>query len=93
MIKAQSTGDQKEEKQLENALCYLSPREKECFILTHGEGFSFEETARFLCISRSSVQAYPTRNRLETTRFAILFFVALPVLNQTLLFRNHNVYY
>ncbi|MCR8966121.1 hypothetical protein O0550_23540 [Brevibacillus halotolerans] len=30
-------------------------------MLTHGEGFSFEETARFLCISRSSVQTLAIR--------------------------------
>ncbi|WP_429842380.1 sigma factor-like helix-turn-helix DNA-binding protein [Brevibacillus sp. FIR094] len=32
--------------QLEDALSSLTERERECYVLTHGEGFSFDETAR-----------------------------------------------
>jgi hypothetical protein len=32
--------------QLEDALSSLTERERECYVLTHGECFSFEETAR-----------------------------------------------
>ncbi|AGR47229.1 RNA polymerase sigma 24 [Brevibacillus phage Jimmer1] len=66
-----------EKEQLEDALCCLSPREKECYILTHGEGFSFEETARFLCISKSSVQTLVTRaqNKIANRVVSSLFLV------------------
>lgn len=47
--------------QLEDALSSLTERERECYVLTHGEGFSFEETARFLQITKSSVQTLVTR--------------------------------
>ncbi|AGR47612.1 RNA polymerase sigma factor [Brevibacillus phage Davies] len=66
-----------EKEQLEDALCCLSPREKECYILTHGEGFSFEETAKFLCISKSSVQTLVTRaqNKIANRVVSSLFLV------------------
>ncbi|MED4581861.1 sigma factor-like helix-turn-helix DNA-binding protein [Brevibacillus choshinensis] len=47
--------------QLADALSSLTERERECFVLTHGEGFSFEETARLLQITKSSVQTFVTR--------------------------------
>ncbi|GEC92415.1 hypothetical protein BBR01nite_47460 [Brevibacillus brevis] len=47
--------------QLEDALSSLTEREPECYVLTHGEGFSFDETARMLQISKSSVQTLVTR--------------------------------
>lgn len=47
--------------QLEDAMSSLTERERECYILTHGEGFSFDETARLLQISKSSVQTLVTR--------------------------------
>lgn len=43
---------------IEEALRYLSPRQRECYILAHGECFSFGQIANMLGISRSSVQAY-----------------------------------
>ncbi|MCR8980909.1 sigma factor-like helix-turn-helix DNA-binding protein [Brevibacillus laterosporus] len=66
-----------EKEQLEDALCCLSARERECYILTHGEGFSFEETARFLCISKSSVQTLVTRaqNKIANRVVSSLFLV------------------
>lgn len=47
--------------QLEDALSSLTERERECYVLTHGECFSFEETARLLGISKSSVQTHVQR--------------------------------
>lgn len=47
--------------QLEDALASLTERERECYVLTHGEGFSFDETARMLEITKSSVQTLVTR--------------------------------
>jgi positive control factor len=47
--------------QLEDALSSLTERERECYVLTHGECFSFEETARLLGISKSSVQTHVKR--------------------------------
>lgn len=47
--------------QIEDALSSLTERERECYVLTHGEGFSFEEAARFLQITKSSVQTLVTR--------------------------------
>ncbi|MGQ7277755.1 sigma factor-like helix-turn-helix DNA-binding protein [Brevibacillus thermoruber] len=47
--------------QLQDALSTLSERERECYVLTHGECFSFEETARLLGISKSSVQTHVQR--------------------------------
>ncbi|RAP23499.1 hypothetical protein C2W64_03115 [Brevibacillus laterosporus] len=66
-----------EKEQLEDALSYLSARERECYILTHGEGFSFEETARFFCISKSSVQTLVTRaqNKIANRVVSSLFLV------------------
>ena len=63
--------------QLEDALSSLSERERECYILTHGEGFSFEETARLLQISKSSVQTLVTRAQAKISERISnsLFFV------------------
>ncbi|MFD1777027.1 sigma factor-like helix-turn-helix DNA-binding protein [Paenibacillus rhizophilus] len=43
---------------IEEALRYLSPRQRECYVLAHGECFSQAEIAQMLGITRSSVQAY-----------------------------------
>ena len=51
--------------QLEDALSSLTERERECYELTHGEGFSFEETARLLKITKSSVQTLVTRAQIK----------------------------
>lgn len=44
--------------QLEDALSTLSPRERECYILAHGECFSFNEIANMLGIQKGTVQHY-----------------------------------
>jgi RNA polymerase sigma-70 factor (ECF subfamily) len=50
------TDDQRE--RIDEALRYLSPRQRECYLLAHGECFSFGQIANMIGISRSSVQAY-----------------------------------
>lgn len=63
--------------QLEDALAILTERERECYVLTHGEGFSFEETARLLQITKSSVQTLVTRAQAKISErvASSLFFV------------------
>ncbi|MCM3079621.1 sigma-70 family RNA polymerase sigma factor [Brevibacillus invocatus] len=52
---------------LDDAMSELSEREKECYVLTHGECFSFEQTAELLGISKSSVQTHVNRARSKIT--------------------------
>jgi RNA polymerase sigma-70 factor (ECF subfamily) len=47
--------------QIEDALSRLSERERECYVLAHGECFSFSQIAELLGISRSSVEEYVER--------------------------------
>ncbi|MNO22851.1 positive control sigma-like factor [compost metagenome] len=47
--------------QLKDALSTLSPRERECYTLAHGECFSFGEIAKMLNITKSSVESYINR--------------------------------
>lgn len=47
--------------QIEDALCRLSERERECYVLAHGECYSFSQIAELLRISRSSVEEYVER--------------------------------
>lgn len=47
--------------QIEDALCRLSPQERECFVMAFGQGFSFSYIANLLCISKGSVQDYVER--------------------------------
>ncbi|MGG3012281.1 sigma factor-like helix-turn-helix DNA-binding protein [Brevibacillus parabrevis] len=63
--------------QLEDALSSLTERERECYVLTHGEGFSFEDTARLLNITKSSVQTLVTRAQTKISERGTnsLFFV------------------
>ncbi|WP_301173281.1 sigma factor-like helix-turn-helix DNA-binding protein [Brevibacillus nitrificans] len=63
--------------QLEDALSSLTDRERECYVLTHGEGFSFEDTARLLQITKSSVQTLVTRaqGKISERVTNSLFFV------------------
>ncbi|MFJ9498759.1 sigma factor-like helix-turn-helix DNA-binding protein [Brevibacillus centrosporus] len=63
--------------QLADALSCLTDRERECYVLTHGEGFSFEDTARLLQITKSSVQTLVTRAQSKISERVTnsLFFV------------------
>lgn len=47
--------------QIKDALCRLSEREKECYVLAHGYCHSFDDIAKFLNISKSAVQKYVER--------------------------------
>ncbi|WP_276355404.1 sigma factor-like helix-turn-helix DNA-binding protein [Cohnella caldifontis] len=47
--------------QVDRVLRILTERERDCFVLAHGEGFTFAEIADFLGISKSSVGTYMTR--------------------------------
>jgi RNA polymerase sigma-70 factor (ECF subfamily) len=47
--------------QIEDALSRLSPRERECYTLAHGECFSYAAIAGMLFISKGSVQEYVER--------------------------------
>ncbi|WP_019123333.1 sigma-70 family RNA polymerase sigma factor [Brevibacillus massiliensis] len=53
--------DKQEAARLECVLSSLTERERECFVLTHGECFSLEEVAQLLGITKSSVQTYISR--------------------------------
>jgi RNA polymerase sigma-70 factor (ECF subfamily) len=47
--------------QIEDAQSRLTPRERECYVLAHGECFSLSEIGRMLGISKSSVEEYVDR--------------------------------
>ncbi|MDR6880408.1 sigma factor-like helix-turn-helix DNA-binding protein [Bacillus sp. 3255] len=47
--------------QIEDALSRLSERERECYVLVHGECFSFSGIAGMLGISKGSVEVYVSR--------------------------------
>lgn len=47
--------------QLEDALCRLSPQERACYEMAHGQGFSFSYIAGLLGISKGTVESYVTR--------------------------------
>lgn len=53
--------------QLEDALSTLSPRERECYTLAHGECFSYAEIAMMLFITKASVQDYVERAQRKIT--------------------------
>lgn len=63
--------------QIEDALSRLSDRERECYVLAHGECFSFAEIAEFLNISKGSVETYVERAQkkisedLQTSLFLV----------------------
>lgn len=46
---------------LEMALCMLSPRERECYEMAHGQGFSYSYIANMLGISKGAVEEYINR--------------------------------
>ncbi|WP_309479439.1 sigma-70 family RNA polymerase sigma factor [Brevibacillus agri] len=50
-----------EMQQIEEALCVLSARERECYQLAHGECFSHSQIAELLGISKSSVDTHIKR--------------------------------
>jgi positive control factor len=56
-----------ERQQIEDALCVLSEREKECYVMAYGECFSHSEIAEMLNLSVSSVETYLKRANLKIT--------------------------
>lgn len=66
-----------ESQQIEDALCVLSERERECYTLAHGQGFSHEYIAEMLGITKGSVDSYIARaqekitNRLQNSLFLV----------------------
>jgi RNA polymerase sigma-70 factor (ECF subfamily) len=63
--------------QIEDALSRLSERERECYVMAHGECFSFGEIANMLGLSKGSVEEYVERAQrkisedLQTSLFLI----------------------
>ncbi|MED1664536.1 sigma factor-like helix-turn-helix DNA-binding protein [Brevibacillus laterosporus] len=55
-------------KELEEALSILSKREKECYTLAHGRGFTQYEVANLLLISRGTVDKYIRRAQEKISR-------------------------
>lgn len=53
--------------QIEDALCELSERERECYVLAHGQGFSHDYIADLLGISKGSVDSYMARAQEKIT--------------------------
>ncbi|GED53522.1 sigma-70 family RNA polymerase sigma factor [Brevibacillus borstelensis] len=47
--------------QIEDALCVLSERERDCYLMAYGECFSHAEIARLLGITKSSVDTHIRR--------------------------------
>ncbi|MGE7613505.1 sigma factor-like helix-turn-helix DNA-binding protein [Paenibacillus sp. NPDC101420] len=54
--------------QIEDALSRLTNRERDCFVLAHGECFSFSEIANLLTIHKSSVEVYVKRAQEKISR-------------------------
>jgi positive control factor len=50
-----------ERQQIEDALCVLSERERECYVLAHGECFTHSQIADMLGITKSSVDTHIKR--------------------------------
>ncbi|MGG1613501.1 sigma-70 family RNA polymerase sigma factor [Paenibacillus phoenicis] len=47
--------------QIEDALSRLTERERDCYVMAHGECFSFSEIANMLGLSKGSVEKYVER--------------------------------
>lgn len=63
--------------QIEDALSRLTERERDCYVMAHGECFSFSEIANMLGLSKGSVEKYVERAQrkisedLQTSLFLI----------------------
>ncbi|MBE7897529.1 RNA polymerase subunit sigma-24 [Paenibacillus polymyxa] len=53
--------------QIQDALSRLSERERECYVMAHGECFSFGEIGNMLGISKGSVEEYVQRAQRKIT--------------------------
>lgn len=54
--------------QIEQALSMLSERERECYILAHGECFSYHDIAELLNVTKGSVGQYIRRAQLKLSK-------------------------
>lgn len=55
-------------KRIEEALNVLTPRERECYMMAHGQGFSFEYIANLLAVKKSTVQTFVERAQLKLSQ-------------------------
>ncbi|WP_010279826.1 sigma-70 family RNA polymerase sigma factor [Paenibacillus senegalensis] len=53
---------------LEQALSMLSDRERECYLLAHGECFSYQEIAELLQVTKGSVSQYIRRAQIKLSK-------------------------
>ncbi|QRG65265.1 sigma factor-like helix-turn-helix DNA-binding protein [Brevibacillus choshinensis] len=51
--------------QIEDALCCLTERERDCYVMVHGQCFSLEQSADLLNLTKSSVQTYVNRAQVK----------------------------
>lgn len=54
--------------QIEDALTGLSERERECFVLSRGECFSYNDIAKMLGIKKASVKEYVERAQVKISK-------------------------
>ncbi|MEE4561577.1 sigma factor-like helix-turn-helix DNA-binding protein [Paenibacillus polymyxa] len=54
--------------QIEDALSTLSPRERECYTMAHGQCFSRSQIAKYLGITKDSVTEYVERAQIKIGR-------------------------
>jgi RNA polymerase sigma factor (sigma-70 family) len=52
---------------LEQAMRTLSDRERECYVMAHGQGFSFGYIANLIGVSKSAVQSYVKRAQIKVS--------------------------
>lgn len=62
---------------IEEAMHDLSPREKQCFILYHADGMTYEEIGMELNVGKSTVQTYIERAtaKIENAKLTSLFLL------------------
>lgn len=67
-----------EKELIEDALCSLSVREKDAFILVRVEGFTFEYAAELLGVKKGAAQSYVERaeKKIEQRKLESLFLVS-----------------
>ncbi|MDF2649634.1 MAG: sigma-70 family polymerase sigma factor [Paenibacillus sp.] len=54
--------------QIEDALCRLSPQERACYEMKHGQGFSFKYIPKLLNIERGTVESYVNRAQKKVSQ-------------------------
>lgn len=58
-------------KLLDDILAMLTPKEREVFVMVKGNGYSLEQTARILAVTKSSVQTYLERAQEKIHRVLV----------------------